>query len=1323
VTNTGDGGPGSLRQAILDSNASAGVVDTIAFNIGGGGVQTIAPLSALPIITDPVIVDGTTQPGFAGTPIIELDGSAVGPSTAALESNPGVGYCTVRGLVLNRFSNYTILLRGGHNIVEGNYVGTDVTGSVALPGRHDSGIGVEGDYNRIGTNGDGINDAAERNVVAGIQDYGVAFAGNYNVVAGNYIGTDATGTVGFGPRTGIWMSASSQFNRIGTNGDGMFDANERNVISGCSQDAIEANGSQNVIAGNYIGTDVTGTAAVPNGSDFRFYSAINVYGDHNLIGTNGDGVADAAERNVISGNQTNGISLAGNYNVVAGNFIGTDATGYAALGNVGVGVGGGGSYNLIGTNGDGVADEAERNVISGQLHTTELTGFGIITGAYTTVAGNYIGTDKDGLHALGNAYGGVRAGGGARIGTNGDGVGDAAERNIISGNNGAGINVFLGSQVWIAGNYIGSDVTGTSPLGNTGSGIYLQGASSYNTIGTNGDGVGDAVEGNLIAGNGDGGISIQGGSNNVVAGNRIGTDVTGMVSMTNFGGVGISAGGQFNRIGTNGDGISDELERNIIGDGVSINSVGGVSGSNIVAGNFIGVDASGQHSIPGGLLVVDGVNNRIGTNGDGIADDAERNVITVVQLRSNASGNVVAGNFIGTDATGTMHLLGLSGDNYSLSLVEGASSNRIGTDGNGIADKAESNVIAGEPTGVGINLDRSSNNQITGNYIGTDRTGTLNLGSGKEGIYALYSHSNQLGGVGALGNTIAFNARAGIALQDSVQDSILGNSIHDNGGLGIELLGSGNDNQAAPVLSALRSPSGTNITFTLASVANTNFRIEFYSNQTPDPSGYGEGQTYLGFVTVTTDANGNASSMTSPLTLPTGQSFLTATATVDHGNGSFGDSSEFALDVPIPSASAGGPYTNSEGNSITLDASGSSDPAGGSLAYSWDVNGDGVFGDATGVNPTLTWSQLNALGIKDGPASFNVQVMVTNSQGGSAISPATTLTVNNVAPTASLVAPSDGSRNSAANFTFTATDPSPTDGSTGFTYSVSWGDGSTQTINPSTNNGSGVTVTHTYTNVGVYTVSLTATDKDSGVSAAVTAKITISGAQIITDSTDSTKTALVVGGTSGNDTIQLTKSKSTVQVTLNGSSLGTFSPTGYLIVYGQDGNDTISVDSALSNPTMLYGGAGNDTLTSDNAANILIGGSGNDTLTGGNARDLLIGGDGADTLSGGNEDDILISGFTSYDAPTAANQVALDAIMKEWKRTDADYATRISHLQNGGVGALNDGYRLNTSTVFDDAFVDSLTGGQGKDWFLLNWSGSGLFDTSDRATNETRTDI
>jgi hypothetical protein len=129
VTNTNDSGPGSLRQAILDANATP-VTDTIAFSIGSG-VQTITPLSALPSISDPVIIDGTTQPGFAGAPIIELNGSGVNGNGLVIFT----GNSTVRGMVINRFGDTGIQIKEGeNNVVEGNYLGTDASGTAALGG-------------------------------------------------------------------------------------------------------------------------------------------------------------------------------------------------------------------------------------------------------------------------------------------------------------------------------------------------------------------------------------------------------------------------------------------------------------------------------------------------------------------------------------------------------------------------------------------------------------------------------------------------------------------------------------------------------------------------------------------------------------------------------------------------------------------------------------------------------------------------------------------------------------------------------------------------------------------------------------------------------------------------------------------------------------------------------------------------------------------------------------------------------------------------------------------------------------------------------------
>jgi Ca2+-binding RTX toxin-like protein len=147
---------------------------------------------------------------------------------------------------------------------------------------------------------------------------------------------------------------------------------------------------------------------------------------------------------------------------------------------------------------------------------------------------------------------------------------------------------------------------------------------------------------------------------------------------------------------------------------------------------------------------------------------------------------------------------------------------------------------------------------------------------------------------------------------------------------------------------------------------------------------------------------------------------------------------------------------------------------------------------------------------------------------------------------------------------------------------------------------------------------------------------------------------------------------------------------------GGAGNDTLTGNAG---DNVLLGGAGNDLLSGGAGGNdVLVGGSGDDTLLGGPGRSLLIGGGGLDHLTGGSDDDLLIAGTTNYDTNTAA----LLAVLSEWKRTDADYATRILHLRNGGGN--NGTFVLTSSTVHNDTAADVLTGGAGQDWFWAHLS-------------------
>ena len=309
VTNTDDTGDGSLRKALTDANAAAGL-DTIDFDIPGSGVHTIEVPTELPWITSPLILDGTTQAGYAGAPLIELHGA----NTTGLRVEAGSS--TIRGLVLNGFAQAMLLHYGGGNVVEGCYIGTDKTGTLTpFPGGHGIRI-LESDGNVIGG-----SSPSSRNLISGT---GTAIGAEFSdgvVIQGNLIGTDVTGTVALGNSGGIHLTQSNDATIGGS------EAGERNVIGANHGAGIAMNtGSGHVIRGNYIGTDITGTKALANGGGIYQSGNSNV-----AIGGTGPG-----DGNLISGNNGYGIYV---FNfatdtTILGNKIGTDVTGTKPLGNL-----------------------------------------------------------------------------------------------------------------------------------------------------------------------------------------------------------------------------------------------------------------------------------------------------------------------------------------------------------------------------------------------------------------------------------------------------------------------------------------------------------------------------------------------------------------------------------------------------------------------------------------------------------------------------------------------------------------------------------------------------------------------------------------------------------------------------------------------------------------------------------------------------------------------------------------------------------------------------------------------------------------------------
>ena len=339
VNSTDDGGPGSLRQAILDSNNAVGATNVIDFDISGNGVRTIFPLSALPAISSPVLIDGTSQPGYAGTPLIELNGSQNGANTSGLLdiidglTITGAGV-TVRGLEIDSFyqgGGIHITGTGAtHNWIYGNFLGTDPTGTQAEANDFGVEIDAGASDNLIGTNGDGIEDESERNLISGNNQNGVSIlgadsGGNLvssagNIVAGNFIGTDVTGTLPLGNNSdGVGLDTDATANWIGVNPYGGTDyADEGNVIAASGYLGVSIlSASSNVVAGNEIGTDLAGTQSLPNGIGVFISggSLNNTIGGTtrsagNLItDNNGPGVAvgysvdDACVGNEITGNR------------------------------------------------------------------------------------------------------------------------------------------------------------------------------------------------------------------------------------------------------------------------------------------------------------------------------------------------------------------------------------------------------------------------------------------------------------------------------------------------------------------------------------------------------------------------------------------------------------------------------------------------------------------------------------------------------------------------------------------------------------------------------------------------------------------------------------------------------------------------------------------------------------------------------------------------------------------------------------------------------------------------------------------------------------
>lgn len=273
VSSLSDSGPSTLRQAILDSNATPGQ-NEVRFSIPGPGPYSIAPTSDLPAISNTVTIDATTQPGFAGLPIIEIDGSRnTGPGNTGNGLRINAPGCTIRGLAINRFNAFGIALGGvSGGTIAGNFLGTDPSGTVA--------VGNRGGINSTGATGFTIGgrSPSDRNLISGNRLDGVALSSpsgqpTNNSVLGNLIGTDLSGTRAL-PNVGHGVLVNSAGNLVGGVGPGEANTIAFNGLAGVRvgsfnfQTGITSNPirGNRVFGNNALGIDLGNSGVTLNGS-------------------------------------------------------------------------------------------------------------------------------------------------------------------------------------------------------------------------------------------------------------------------------------------------------------------------------------------------------------------------------------------------------------------------------------------------------------------------------------------------------------------------------------------------------------------------------------------------------------------------------------------------------------------------------------------------------------------------------------------------------------------------------------------------------------------------------------------------------------------------------------------------------------------------------------------------------------------------------------------------------------------------------------------------------------------------------------------------
>ncbi len=712
VTGNADGALGALagngtcdlREAITAANKNEVVGECPAGNAIGSGLDTIyfaigpnTPTisvtgSALPTITQPIVIDGSACQSTR----VELRGT--GTTFVGSGLTVSAGNSTLRGLVINRFFNAQgiYLLTNGGNRIENCFVGTDAAGAVDQ-GNGIHGIAIDDSPNNI----IGGTTVGARNVISGNDADGILIQGSSstgNVIQGNFIGTNAAGTAAIGNFSGVRL-ISSPNNTIGGTTTGTRNVISGNTVHGVHIVNVTATGNQ--VLGNLIGTSAAGNADLGN--------VMNGVQIEDASGNTIGGTAVGAG-NIVSGNNNHGVSILRGLtgNTVQGNFIGTNLAGTGALGN-----------SVMGIN----IDQSPNNIIGGLTasvrNVVSANSYGIVllepASSGNLIQGNYIGTNANGTTDLGNINDGVNLFSAPNNLIGGDVAGAG---NLISGNNNYGIWMQNASSHHnqVRGNLIGTNFSGTAALGNS-NGIGLKNAPN-NTIG------GTTVSARNIVAEYSGGTSTgiaiidADAKNNLIQGNYIGTDITGTIDLTT---------GPF----TVGIAIADAPD-NVIGGTVAgarnlisgsnftnLQISSGSASGNLVQGNYIGTNASGTGLLvnlgdrPTGIYIVGAPNTTIGgtVNGAGNLISGNQSGVRV----QNTSGATIQGNYIGTDISGAAAL-----GNSVAGVLISSSTNVIGGNVSGARNVIAFNGSEGVFVSSGASNSIFSNSIFSNGLLGID---------------------------------------------------------------------------------------------------------------------------------------------------------------------------------------------------------------------------------------------------------------------------------------------------------------------------------------------------------------------------------------------------------------------------------------------------------------------------------------------------------------------------------------------------------------------------------------------------------------------------